>query len=62
MTGGFAVRLLNFLVEAFIAGFGITRPSEEKRRQVTLILGGFFVVVILFLLGISGYFWYSLQR
>lgn len=55
------MRLLNFLVEAFLAGFGITRPTEEKRRQVTLLLGGFFLLVIFFVLCVSGYFWYSLR-
>ncbi len=55
------MRLLNFLVEAFIAGFGITRPTEEKRRQVTLILGGFLMLVLVFAFGIGCFFFYSLH-
>ncbi len=53
--------LLNFLVEAFIAGFGITQPTPEKRHQVTLILGGFFVFVILFVIGVSLFFYLQLH-
>lgn len=34
------VRLLEYLVEMFVQGFGITRPSEAQRRRVTLLLGG----------------------
>lgn len=34
------MRLLEYLVEMFIQGFGITRPSEAQRRRVTLLLGG----------------------
>jgi hypothetical protein len=34
------MRLLEYLVEIFIQGFGITRPSEAQRRRVTVLLGG----------------------
>ena len=34
------MRLLEYLVEMFIQGFGITRPSEAQRKRVTLLLGG----------------------
>ena len=34
------MRLLEYLVETFIQGFGITRPSEAQRKRVTLLLGG----------------------
>lgn len=34
------MRILEYLVEMFIQGFGITRPSEAQRRRVTLVLGG----------------------
>ena len=33
------MRLLEYLVEMFIQGFGITRPSEAQRKRVTLLLG-----------------------
>ena len=34
------MRILEYLVEMFIQGFGITRPTEAQRRRVTLLLGG----------------------
>jgi hypothetical protein len=34
------MRLLEYLVEMFIQGFGITRPSDAQRKRVTLLLGG----------------------
>jgi hypothetical protein len=34
------MRLLEYLVEMFIQGFGITRPSEAQQKRVTLLLGG----------------------
>ena len=33
------MRVLEYLVEMFIQGFGITRPTEAQRRRVTLLLG-----------------------
>jgi hypothetical protein len=38
------MRVLQFLVESFIAVFGITRPGPEKERTVALALGGFLLV------------------
>jgi hypothetical protein len=34
------MRLLEYLVEMFIQGFGITRPTDAQRKRVTLVLGG----------------------
>lgn len=34
------MRLLEYLVEMFIQGFGITRPTDAQRKRVTLLLGG----------------------
>lgn len=34
------MRFLEYLVEMFIQGFGITRPTDVQRRRVTLLLGG----------------------
>ena len=34
------MRLLDTLVELFIQGFGITRPSDAQHKRVTLVLGG----------------------
>ena len=38
------MKLLQFLVDSFIATFGITRPGPEKQRTVALALGGFLLV------------------
>ena len=35
------MKLLYFLVESFVNGFGITRPRPEQQRTVALTLGGF---------------------
>jgi hypothetical protein len=34
------MRVLEYLVEMFIQGFGITRPTDAQRKRVTLLLGG----------------------
>jgi hypothetical protein len=34
------MKILEYLLEMFIQGFGITRPTEAQRRRVTLVLGG----------------------
>ena len=53
------MRLLEYLVEMFIQGFGITRPSQAQRRRVTLLLGGvlltFAAVVVLIGIGMVVY-------
>ena len=41
------MRLLEYLVEMFIQGFGITRPNDAQRRRVTLVLGGALSMVLL---------------
>ena len=40
------MRLLEYLVEMFIQSVGITRPTEAKRRRVTLLLGGALITVL----------------
>jgi hypothetical protein len=35
------MKVLNFLVESFVNGFGITKPRPEQQRTVALALGGF---------------------
>ena len=49
------MRILEYLVEMFIQGFGITRPTEAQRRRVTLLLGGVLLTAALLvvLLGIG---------
>jgi hypothetical protein len=47
------MRILEYLVEMFIQGFGITRPTEAQRRLVTLLLGGVLLTVGLLVIAIS---------
>jgi hypothetical protein len=49
------MRILEYLVEMFIQGFGITRPTEAQRRRVTLLLGGVLLTAALLvaLLGVG---------
>jgi hypothetical protein len=35
------MRLLKFLVDAFVNVFGITPPKPQQERKVALLLGGF---------------------
>lgn len=44
------MRLLEYLVEMFIQGFGITRPTDAQRRRVALILGGALLTLAAFVL------------
>ncbi len=41
------MRFLEYLVEMFVQGFGITKPNDAQRRRVTLLLGGALLLVIL---------------
>jgi hypothetical protein len=47
------MRILEYLVEMFIQGFGITRPSEAQRRRVTLLLGGALLTAALLVIVIA---------
>jgi hypothetical protein len=47
------MRVLEYLVEMFIQGFGITRPSEAQRRRVTLLLGGALLTAALLVIAIG---------
>jgi hypothetical protein len=47
------MRILEYLVEMFIQGFGITRPTEAQRRRVTLLLGGALLTAALLVIAIS---------
>jgi len=47
------MRFLEYLVEMFIQGFGITRPTEAQRRRVTLLLGGVLLTAALLVIAIA---------
>ena len=41
------MRFLEYLVEMFIQGFGISRPTEAQRKRVTLLLGGALLTAVI---------------
>ncbi len=41
------MKLLDFLTEAFISTFGITRPDPRHERLVSALLGGFLLTAAL---------------
>jgi hypothetical protein len=47
------MRLLEYLVEMFIQGFGITRPTEGQRTRVTFLLGGALLTAALLVLAVG---------
>jgi hypothetical protein len=55
------MRLLDYLAEVFIGTFGITQPSPEKRRQVSIILGGFILVCLVGGFAFVGFMLYSIR-
>ncbi len=59
---GAAMKLLNFLVESFIATFGITRPKPEQQRTVALALGGFLLVFFAVLISLIVWMLFGMQR
>ena len=38
------MKVLYFLVDSFVNGFGITKPRPEQQRMVALTLGAFLLV------------------
>ena len=55
------MRLLDFLAQAFIATFGITQPTAEQRKLVSLILGGLILAVFVVALSVVGFMVYELH-
>ena len=45
------MRFLEYLVEMFIQGFGISRPNEAQRKRVTLLLGGALLAAMILVIG-----------
>ena len=46
------MKLLAWLLETFIATFGITRPRPEQERTAQLAIGGFLLAFILIAVGV----------
>jgi hypothetical protein len=56
------MKLLNFLVESFVAAFGITRPKPEQQRTVAFALGGFLLLFFAALMILIVWMLSSMQR
>jgi hypothetical protein len=56
------MRILNFLVESFIATFGITRPRPEQQRTVALALGGFLLLFFTALVSLITWMLFGVRR
>jgi hypothetical protein len=46
------MKVLYFLMDSFIATFGITKPGPDKQRTVALVLGGFLLVFFVAFVGL----------
>jgi hypothetical protein len=56
------MKLLNFLVESFVNGFGITRPKPEQQRTVALALGGFLLAFFTVLICLMVWMFFGVKR
>ena len=56
------MKLLNFLVESFVNGFGITRPKPEQQRAVALALGGFLLAFFTLVICLMVWMFFGVQR
>ncbi len=57
-----AMKLLIFLVESFVNGFGITRPKPEQQRTVALTLGGFLLAFFAVLICLIVWMFFGVKR
>jgi hypothetical protein len=49
------MKLLEWLLETFIATFGITRPRPGQERSAQFVIGGFLLAVILIAVGVVAF-------
>ena len=56
------MRLLNFLVESFVATFGITKPRPEQQRTVAFALGGFLLLFFVVLASLIVWMLFGVRR
>ena len=56
------MKLLIFLVESFVNGFGITRPKPEQQRTVALTLGGFLLAFFAVLICLIVWMFFGVKR
>lgn len=55
------MKILAWLLEAFINTFGITRPRPEQERTAQLVIGGFLLAFILFAVAIVVFFLFAIH-
>jgi hypothetical protein len=55
------MKLLAWLMEAFINTFGITRPRPEQQRTAQLLIGGFVLTVVLGAIAVVVFFLFAIR-
>ena len=55
------MKLLAWLMEAFINTFGITRPRPEQERTAQLLIGGFVLAIILVAVAVVVFFLFAIR-
>ena len=55
------MKLLAWLMEAFINTFGITRPRPEQQRTAQLLIGGFVLTLILAAVAVVVFFLFAIH-
>jgi hypothetical protein len=55
------MKLLAWLMETFIATFGITRPRPEQEKTAQLLIGGFLLAIVFAIGGVTAFFYFALR-
>jgi hypothetical protein len=55
------MKLLAWLMEAFINTFGITQPRPEQQRTAQLLIGGFVLTVVLGAIAVVVFFLFAIR-
>ena len=55
------MKLLAWLLETFIATFGITRPRPDQERTAQLLIGGFLLAFILVAAGVVAFLLFEIH-
>ncbi len=56
------MKVLYFLVDSFVNGFGITKPRPEQQRTVALTLGAFLLIFFVVLFGAIFWMLFGVHR
>lgn len=55
------MKLLAYITEIFIAGFGITQPKPEQQRVAYITIGGFLLAFGVTVLAVMGFLVYEVS-